>query len=361
MIYKLVRQILFGMDPERSHAIVSGLGNHFLTMPGSDQILDSLLGFHSQRLTQNIMGIKFENPVGMAAGFDKTGALYPFLCSAGFGFVESGTFTAHAQDGNPKPRLFRYPRQRALINRMGFNNPGAKIVSKNIASQKRTRPRGINLGKSKITDLDDAKEDYIVSLRFLYPFADYIAVNVSSPNTPGLRELQSGHHLNDLLGGIKQELLSIVKKEQIKQIPLLVKIAPDMSIAELDDVISIVMDLSLDGIILTNTTLDHKAIPGGQDQQGGLSGLPVRQKSTDFIRHVYKLTSGQISIIGAGGIFSGADALEKIQAGASLLQIYTGYIYEGPTLPREINRYLNRAVIQAGLDNICELVGTSVK
>jgi len=338
MYSSLVRPIFFSLDPERAHGLVSLLSIGASKVPFGQNLIGAALKYNSPLLESTVAGIHFPNPVGMGAGFDKTGKLYPFLSSAGFGFVESGTFTALKQPGNPRPRVFRFPEQRALVNRMGFNNPGAEDAVKNISGQKHTVPRGINLGKSKLTPLEEATEDYITSLRLLIHHADYITINVSSPNTPNLRMLQEKKVIQALLLAVQKEIQKLKNRDQ--HIPLFVKLAPDLTGDQFNDILDVVMDVKLDGIILTNTTLDKSSLGKKSDLEGGLSGMPLFNKSTDMIRHAFLHTGGKIPIIGVGGIFTGEDVIEKMKAGASLVQIYTGYIYEGPALPSSLCKYL---------------------
>lgn len=338
MIYSLLKPLLFRMDPERAHESVADRMKTLASLPGGPAILRSLFEVSSPRLEQDGLGLHFPNPIGMAAGFDKSGELYPFLSHMGFGFVESGTFTAHPQPGNPKPRLFRFPEHQALVNRMGFNNAGSEAVAHTIAHQARRLVRGINLGKSKVTPVEAATDDYLQSLSRLQPFADYIAINVSSPNTPGLRSLQEASKV--------RSLLEAVKKAMRPGLPLFVKLAPDLSDRDLDATLDAVRAAHTDGLILTNTTLDKSSVPAASGMEGGLSGRPLTDRSTAIIRRAYRHTSGRLPIIGVGGIFSGEDALAKIRAGASLVQLYTGYIYEGPMLPARICRTLDRYLSQ---------------
>lgn len=324
------------MDPESAHEAIAAIVTRLEKIPASNLLLEKTFEHQSRNLNQTIAGIEFKNPVGMAAGFDKYADLYPFLAHAGFGFVESGTFTAVPQPGNPKPRLFRFPEQEALINRMGFNNPGAEKAAAKIQSQTRPVPRGINIGKSKIAELDRAQEDYASSIKLLAPLADYLAINISSPNTPGLRELQTGSRLVELISRIKSEAATAAPG-----LPIFVKIAPDLDDAQLDEILSVLIGQGIPGIILTNTTLNKSSVPGGDRLEGGLSGRPLRDISTQMIKKVYKRSSKKLVIIGAGGIHTGEDALEKILAGANLIQIYTGYIYAGPFLPARINEFLD--------------------
>ena len=272
--------------------------------------------------------------MGLAAGFDKNGVALPAWEALGFGFAEIGTITAQGQPGNAKPRIFRYPQQGALINRLGFNNEGADEVAAGLARWKRLGlwprfPVGINIGKSKVTPLAHAVDDYRFSFGKLAPFADYIALNVSSPNTPGLRELQERDALEELIRGIQK-----LNHQLITPLPVLVKIAPDMGWGQIGEIIEIATENGVAGLIATNTTLDHSSIPTGRDQTGGLSGAPVREKSTAFIRAIRERS--RLPIIGVGGIMDAESAREKFEAGAVLVQVYTGFIYRGPGLLREI-------------------------
>jgi dihydroorotate dehydrogenase len=273
-------------------------------------------------------GLNFKHRVGLAAGLDKNGVALPAWEALGFSFIEIGTVTAEAQPGNPRPRIFRYPKQNALINRLGFNNDGAKIIANRLAQvRERGRwpgiPVGINIGKSRVTPIERAVEDYLFSFRKLRAYADYIALNISSPNTPGLRELHGGERLDGLLRAINTER---------GKLPLLVKIAPDLEPSALDEVIRVSEANNVSGVIATNTTLDHSGIT--PDEEGGLSGAPLQKKSTAIIRHIAQKT--KIPIIGCGGILDRESAREKVEAGAHLLQIYTGFIYRGPNLIREL-------------------------
>lgn len=273
-------------------------------------------------------GLNFKHRAGLAAGLDKNGVALPAWEALGFSFIEIGTVTAQAQPGNPRPRIFRYPKQNALINRLGFNNDGAEIIANRLAQvRERGRwpgiPVGINIGKSRVTPIERAAEDYLFSFRKLRAHADYIALNISSPNTPGLRELHGGERLYGLLRAISGER---------GKLPLLVKIAPDLEPSALDEVISVSEANNVSGVIATNTTLDHSGIT--PDEEGGLSGAPLQKKSTAIIRHIAQKT--KIPIIGCGGILDRESAREKVEAGAHLLQIYTGFIYRGPNLIREL-------------------------
>jgi dihydroorotate dehydrogenase len=326
---RLVRPTLFFLDPETAHHLALGCLRAASRLPFALRVLRS---FQPAPRPKSLFGINFPNPIGLAAGFDKNGAALPAWAALGFGFIEIGTVTAKAQRGNPKPRIFRYPQQGALINRLGFNNDGADVVAARLRSLRRSGrwpriPVGINIGKSKITPIEEASDDYLYSFRLLHEFADYIVLNVSSPNTPGLRSLQEHDALEQLLRGIH-------KKNQIARKPVLLKIAPDLSLSDLEQIITTCEQNGIAGIIVTNTTLDHAAIPTLLDQPGGLSGLPLREKSTEFVRAI--TTRSRLPVIASGGISDAASAREKIEAGAQLLQVYTGYVYRGPGLLREI-------------------------
>jgi dihydroorotate dehydrogenase len=349
----LLRPVLFRLDPERAHEAVAAAGRAVLRLPGGGALLEHLFAYAGAGLRQRLWDLEFSNPVGMAAGFDKTGDLYPLLTRMGFGFVESGTFTAQAQAGNPRPRIVRLPRARALVNRMGFNNPGAERAAATIASQVRTVPRGISVGKSRAAGMAEAAADQRLAVRHLAPLADYLALNVSSPNTPGLRSLQAVEALRDLVGELRQELEELPGRRP----PLLVKLAPDLDDAEFDALLAFALEAPLDGLILCNTTLRKQGVPGAEREEGGLSGAPLRARSTELVRRAYRATRGRLPLIGVGGIFSGADALEKIRAGASLVQVYTGYVFAGPGLPRRINRHLDRVCRSEGV-SLRDLVGS---
>ena len=324
----LLRPLLFLLPPETSHNLAIGL---LARISKRDALLPALRCFQPAARPVTLFGVTFPNPVGLAAGFDKNGLALPALAALGFGFVEIGTVTARAQPGNPRPRIFRFPHQRALINRLGFNNDGADIVANRLRKWQESGrwpriPVGINIGKSKDTPLDQAPADYLHSFRRLGRFADYVVLNVSSPNTPGLRSLQEQNALASLLRAIGEENRT--------DKPVLVKISPDLSLQELEDVLGECSENRIAGIIATNTTLDHSSIPPNHDQAGGLSGVPLQEKSTRFVREIVARCS--LPVIASGGIFDAKSAREKIEAGAALLQIYTGYIFRGPGLVREI-------------------------
>lgn len=289
-------------------------------------------------------GLKFPNAVGLAAGFDKNGRAWPAAAAVGFGHVEIGTVTHHAQDGNPRPRLFRYPAEQAVINRMGFNNEGAAALAARLAKLpgpgKRAIPLGINLGKTKVTPLDQATEDYLGSFRLLADHADYVAVNVSSPNTPGLRELQDASWLKPLLAALVDENKARVAAGKPHR-PLLLKIAPDLTFPQIDAALGVIAELGLDGIIATNTTLARPGAFESVNEAGGLSGVPLRHRATKIINYISRATNGRLPIIGVGGISDEVTAGEKLDAGATLVQVYTGMIYRGPFFAAELARALS--------------------
>lgn len=325
----LVRPLLFALSPEAAHNMAI---RSLRTASNWTVALRQLERFKPSPKPTTVFGLTFPNPVGLAAGFDKNGVALPAWAALGFGFIEIGTVTARAQPGNPKPRIFRYPEHEALINRLGFNNDGADVVAARLRALRDSGhwpviPVGINLGKSKVTALEEAVDDYLYSLRLLAPLADYIVVNVSSPNTPGLRSLQEHNALNELLAAVRSE------NERARK-PVLLKIAPDLSIADLEQIIATCEQNGIAGIIATNTTLDHSAIPRALDQSGGLSGRPLREKSTKFITAIR--ARSQLPIIASGGVSDAASARKKLAAGAQLIQVYTGYVYRGPGLLREI-------------------------
>jgi dihydroorotate dehydrogenase len=326
---QLVRPALFSLDPETAHHLAM---RNLRIASGNPMLLRFLRRFQPTDQPTSAFGLTFRNPIGLAAGFDKNGVALPAWEALGFGFVEIGTVTAHAQPGNPTPRIFRYPDQQALINRLGFNNDGADVVAERLAKLRARGawpriPIGINIGKSKVTPLEEAPQDYVNSFRRLREFADYVVLNVSSPNTPGLRDLQAKEALAELLRTIRTENASSRK-------PILLKIAPDLSLGDLEEIIGGCEANEIAGIIATNTTLDHASIPKARDQTGGLSGAPLREKATAFIRFIRERT--KLPIIGVGGIMDAACAREKLEGGATLLQVYTGYIYRGPSLLREL-------------------------
>jgi dihydroorotate dehydrogenase len=326
---RFVRPLLFSLDAEAAHRLTIEFlqkASHF------DPALRVLRSFQPSSKPKTLFGLNFPNPIGLAAGLDKNGVALPAWAALGFGFIEIGTVTAKAQPGNPKPRIFRLPEQQALINRLGFNNDGADAIAQRLAALRASArwpavPVGINIGKSRATPLEDATDDYLYSFRTLRNFADYITLNISSPNTPGLRELQEPEKLSKLLHAIGKQAGPAPK-------PMIVKISPDVSGAELKAILAVCEENGVSGIIATNTTLDHSSIAPQLDQAGGLSGAPLRDKSTALAREINARST--IPLIASGGIFDAESAREKFQAGAQLIQLYTGLVYRGPQLLREI-------------------------
>jgi len=339
-MYKLFRPILFLFNPELIHDISFKLIKFGAMVPGKMWAWRLLFKVRDTRLEREVFGLKFENPVGLAAGFDKDAKLFDELAAFGFGFVEIGTVTPLPQEGNLKPRLFRLKEDNALINRMGFNNQGIEAVVASLRRKKSNIIIGGNIGKNKETPNNKAVHDYEICFEKLFPFVDYFVVNVSSPNTPGLRDLQQKEPLTTLLNRL-QELNS--QKEKRK--PILLKIAPDLTNEQLDDIIEIVADTKIDGVVATNTTIDRSGLKTDKTKvqaigNGGLSGQPVKARSTEVIKYLSEKSNKAFPIIGVGGIHSAEDAIEKLDAGATLLQIYTGFIYEGPSLIKRINKAL---------------------
>ena len=346
MIYRsLLRPILFRLPPETIHELALNSLRFFLGSPTTRKYIaqrNTLSPFGKlQRL-----GLTFANPLGLAAGFDKNGTAAQALAALGFGFIEVGSVTSEPQPGNPRPRLFRLPRDRALINRAGFNNCGAAQLAANV---RRWRPEcilGVNVGKSRNVLIADAIPDYVASFEAIYGIADYIAINVSSPNTPKLRELQQPEMLTELLKSLQQRNDELAKRNSLRQPkPLLLKIAPDLSDSEVESIVDIATRLKITGLIATNTTISRYGLqtPSAEVEacgEGGLSGAPLRGRSNEVIALIYRLTRGEMPIIGVGGVFTAEDAWEKICAGASLIQLYTGFIYEGPGVARRINEGL---------------------
>jgi len=342
-MYKIFRPLLFLIDPEKIHALVFGVLRFQSWFPGLKAVLRSFFQLEDPRLEKKILGLSFKNPIGLAAGFDKDAKLVDALSSLGFGFIEIGTLTPKAQPGNDKPRLFRLPKDQALINRMGFNNEGVLAAVTHLRRKKSKIIVGGNIGKNKFTPNESAHEDYTFCFNALYAYVDYFVVNVSSPNTPGLRELQEKEPLRQLLRTVKDLSLT---KPVVR--PVLLKIAPDLSTEQLDDIIEILKATGIDGVIATNTTLSREGLETKQEVldrvgAGGLSGKPLTKKSTAIIRYLRSALGKDFPIIGVGGIMSPEDALEKIEAGADLLQVYTGFIYEGPGFIKRINKEILKA------------------
>ena len=335
IMYKtFIRPVFFGIDPEKIHHFTFGL-IRLLSSLGFVKLFRSMYKIEDPRLERELFGLTFPNPVGLAAGFDKDAKLYQELSNFGFGFIEIGTVTPKPQEGNPKKRLFRLREDSALINRMGFNNGGVAQAVQRLKKNKGVLIGG-NIGKNKITPNEDAVSDYVTCFDALYDHVDYFVVNVSSPNTPNLRELQDKEPLTKLL-----QTLQNVNKTKLKRKPILLKIAPDLSDEQLIDIIDIVSETKIDGVIATNTTISRENLTSeNKKEMGGMSGKPLASRATEVIRFLSEKSNKAFPIIGVGGIHSAQDALEKIEAGASLVQIYTGFIYEGPKLIKNINKAL---------------------
>ena len=332
MYYPFVRKALFQLDPERAHEVTFQQLRRVSGTP-----LEMLIRQKVPSKPVTCMGLTFKNPLGLAAGLDKNGECIDALGAMGFGSIEIGTVTPRAQPGNDKPRIFRLVAAEGLINRMGFNNLGVDNLVENVKKAHFDGILGINIGKNKDTPVEQGKDDYLICMEKVYPYAGYIAINISSPNTPGLRTLQYGDALDDLLSGIKNKQLELQQKHQ-KYVPVAVKIAPDLSLEELIQVADSLVRHNIDGVIATNTTLDRSLVQGMKfcDETGGLSGRPLQLKSTEIIRMLATELNGRLPIIGVGGIDSVIAAREKIAAGASLVQIYSGFIFKGPPLIKEI-------------------------
>ena len=335
-MYKLVKPIFFSMQPEKAHHTVTNGLRNFTKVWGAKSLLKSIYSVEDPRLEREVFGLKFKNPVGLAAGFDKNAEYIEDMANFGFGFIEIGTVTPKPQPGNDKPRMFRLVNDEALINRMGFNNQGADVAAGRLKHLKNRNGViiGGNIGKNKITPNEEAVNDYIYCFHALYEYVDYFVVNVSSPNTPGLRDLQEKgplmHILNTLQG---------LNAEKPAAKPILLKIAPDLTDSQLDDIVEIVTETKIAGLIATNTTISREGLqsdPNLVKETGGVSGKPLTKRSTEVIKYIYTKSSGAFPIIGVGGIHSAEDAIEKLNAGASLVQVYTGFIYEGPALVSNI-------------------------
>ena len=346
MYRSFIRPLLFRLKPETAHQLTVALLKVATTLPGVTGLLRKLYQVDDPRLERELFGLRFTNPVGLAAGFDKDARLVDGMAALGFGFVEVGTVTPFAQPGNPKPRMFRLPADRSLINRLGFNNHGVSRAARHLARRRSSVIVGGNIGKNKVTPNEHAARDYESCFRALYDYVDYFTVNVSSPNTPDLRELQEKEPLTELLRGLQH-----LNRQQPSPKPILLKIAPDLSDGQLDDIVDICLALGIDGIIATNTTISRDGL-ATPDQRvtaagaGGLSGQALRQRATEVIRYLHQRSGGRLPIIGVGGVASPEDALEKLAAGASLVQIYTGLVYEGPALVKRINQALAKTPTQ---------------
>lgn len=365
MLYRsLLRPLLFRLPPETAHELALN------SLSFSPKLSKALLGDRFKRSPFGELkrfGLTFSNPVGLAAGFDKDGVALDSLAALGFGFIEAGTVTYHPQPGNARPRLFRLPLDKGLINRAGFNNEGAPAFAKRV---ERCRPDcvlGVSIGKSKAVALEDAVADYLKSFEVVYPIADYVAVNVSSPNTPRLRELQKSDQLEELLRALQERNQKLADQPGGRGVvPLLVKLSPDLDADELQSLVAVAQRNKVAGLIATNTTTARAQLKTSREAvaacgEGGLSGAPLRRRSREMIATLYNITDGSLPLIGVGGVFTAEDAWEMISAGAGLLQIYTGFIYEGPTIARTINDGLRRIIADKGFVSLDEAVGSRAK
>ena len=336
VFYPLARTALFALDPERAHDLALSSLKKLQKMH-----LAGLFGTCISAPVE-VMGLQFDNPVGLAAGLDKNGEYIDALAAMGFGFIEVGTVTPRPQPGNPKPRMFRLKEEEALINRLGFNNEGLDAFVANVKRAKYKGVLGLNIGKNFDTPLESAADDYVTCLKGVYPFASYVTVNISSPNTKGLRDLQAADQLQKLLSTLKAEQVRLAKKHK-KHVPLVLKIAPDLGLKSIREIATLTLESGFEGIIATNTTISRDAVRDHPlaRQAGGLSGKPLFSPSTEVLRELVKALKGNIPVIGVGGIMSGADARAKMNAGASLVQIYTGFIYHGPDLVRDAVRAIS--------------------
>ena len=364
MVYRsLVRPILFHLPPETAHHLA--LKSLSLIKPINSIVASRCKPVHAP--TVKLFGLTFSNPVGLAAGFDKDGVALNELAALGFGHIEAGTVTYHAQPGNPKPRLFRLPKDQALINRAGFNNHGAAAFVEQVRANRPSCVLGVSIGKSRITPMEKAVDDYLASFDVIYEVADYIAINVSSPNTPDLRQLQQAEQLHALLMALQNRNRDLqLRGNRTSRMPLLVKLSPDLTTTELEMIVDVVTELKIDGLIATNTTINRANLETPMHDvsacgEGGLSGKPLKSRSTQMIADLFRLTRGGVPIIGVGGIFTAVDAWEKIGAGASLVQLYTGFIYQGPRVAKEINDGLARFIEHAGFENLEAAVGHKVQ
>lgn len=360
MVYRsLLRPLLFRLPPETSHHLA--LQSLRFAKPFNSLIFKESKA--TSALNIKLFGLNFTNPIGLAAGFDKDGIALQELATLGFAHIEAGTVTFHPQPGNPRPRLFRLPKDQALINRAGFNNHGAAAFARNVTKRRPKCVLGVSIGKSKITPLEQAVDDYLASFEIVYGVSDYVAINVSSPNTPQLRQLQQTDQLTALFTALQKRNVDLQQRwQRAVPLPLLVKISPDVDDAELEEIVDVAMRLRIDGLIATNTTTSRDNLKSSAREveecgEGGLSGKPLRKRSTAMIATIYRLTKGRIPIIGVGGIFTADDAWDKISAGASLIQLYTGFVYQGPCVARQINEGLLQLMKRNGFEKLEHAVG----
>lgn len=359
--HQLLRTLLFRLPPEKAHELA--LRTLALALDSSHAQRAVAKRFHRQPFGElRRFGLSFSNPVGLAAGFDKNGVATHALAALGFGFVEVGTVTHSAQPGNPQPRLFRLPADKALINRQGFNSKGALALASRLGRKRPACVLGVNIGKSRKVEIEDAIPDYLASFETIYNVADYVAINISSPNTPNLRELQQPRHLEALLTALQKRNREFAESRAHTPLPLLVKISPDLTMRELEEAVSVALRTKVAGIIATNTTTSRTGLRTSPSEinsygAGGLSGVPLRERATSVIASVRRLAGESLTIVGVGGIFNAQDAWEKISAGASLVQLYTGFVYEGVSIARAINDGLLEIMHKEGVNSFDKAVG----
>ena len=364
---KLIRPLFFQLSAETAHYTAMNAYTSLVALPLVASQMRRRYIVKDPRLVTNCFGLQFPNPVGLAAGFDKAGQWHTELAHLGFGCIEIGTVTGQAQPGNPKPRLFRSPADKAIINRMGFNSDGCEFVASQLEKKHAAKDSscvlGINIGKSKVVPLEEAPAEYKKSFEQLFPFADYFTINVSSPNTPNLRELQNRDHLVDIITTIQQSNEDMAINTNQKPKPVLLKIAPDLTDQQLAEIAEVAIEYSLSGVIATNTTISREGLQTSHDKveeigAGGLSGKPLTLRSREVVANLYRNLRGKIPIVGVGGISNGPDAWNMICAGASLVQLYTGFIYGGPSIVHEINRHILSELGKHGFENLSQAVGT---
>ncbi|MGO0063196.1 quinone-dependent dihydroorotate dehydrogenase [Brevibacillus fluminis] len=362
-MYQLVRPLLFAIDPETTHERTVEALRLAERMPGGKSVLRAMYDFQDERLQVKLWGLTFPNPVGLAAGFDKNAEIYRGFAALGFGCVEVGTITPLPQSGNDKPRLFRLPEHQAIINRMGFNNHGMGAAAGHLRNyQEAGIPVGINIGKNKVTPNEEAASDYQKCLEALYSYGHYFVINISSPNTPNLRDLQETESLRQLLRAIKAKAQELEANGAAAK-PILLKVAPDMASEQMHDVVKAAVEEGAAGIIATNTTLSREPVKNHEHagQAGGLSGKPLTERSTAWVKEIYQTVGKEVPIIGVGGIFTGDDAYAKIRAGASLIQVYTGMAYQGPGIAKQINQRLVQLLARDGFTHIQQAVGVDAR
>jgi dihydroorotate dehydrogenase len=365
-MWPLIRPLLFALDAERAHRLSMRLFSAAMRRAPLRRLTARLFRGDDPRLRVRRFGIDFPSPVGLAAGFDKDAEYFDALWALGFGFIEVGTLTGQPQPGNPRPRLFRLPADRALINRMGFNNKGSAAAAEALARRRSEPVLGVNIGKSKVVPNDGAAADYLASFERLFPFGRYFVVNVSSPNTPGLRELQERGPLTALLRALTDRNRELAARHGAEPRPILLKIAPDLTEPQVAAIVEMTREVPIAGLVATNTTVSRDGLrtPAARVAAvgaGGLSGAPLTDRSRGMVADLYRRTEGRLAIIGVGGIMSGEDAWQMIRAGASLVQVYTGFVYGGPGFVRSIHRHLLRRLAESGKRSLDEVVGEALR